>query len=185
MPQATHAHPFSPRFFVLTGMIALAVATRLVVAFVPGALPYNFTPVEAIALFGGAYFTDRRIAMIVPLAAMLLSDWIIGLHAMIPVVYGCIALTTLLGYALRDCVSTLRVSSYAIISALMFFTITNGALWIIGGPPYCNTDLTSCYVAGLPFLKGTLTGTLVWSALLFGSFELLRKQWPALKALPA
>jgi len=185
MHHATQAHPFSPRFLVLAGMIALAVATRLVVAFVPGALPWNFTPVEAIALFGGAYFTDRRIAVIVPLAAMLLSDLIIGLHDMIPVVYGCIALTTVLGYSLRGRVSALRVSSYAIVSALLFFAITNGALWLMHGQPFCNADLASCYVAGLPFLKGTMAGTLLWSALLFGGFELLRKQWPVLEASAA
>lgn len=185
MHQATQAHPFSPRFLVLAGMIVLAVATRLVVAFLPGALPWNFTPIEAIALFGGAYFSDRRVAVIVPLAAMFLSDLIIGLHDMIPVVYSCIALTTLLGYALRGRVSALRVSSYAIISALMFFAITNGVEWVVGGTEFCRAGLVSCYVAGLPFLKGTLAGTLIWSALLFGGFELLRRQWPVFEARAA
>ena len=68
LPQNNSA---SPRTGVLIAMIALAVSVRLLIFFVPGALPYNFTPVEAIALFGGAYFADRRLAFLVPLAAML------------------------------------------------------------------------------------------------------------------
>ena len=87
----------SPRTGVLVALIAFAVAVRLIISFFPAMWAYNATPVEAIALFGGAYFTDRRLAFIVPLAAMLLADLIIGLHWMIPVVYGCIALSVALG----------------------------------------------------------------------------------------
>ena len=50
----------TPRTFVLIGMIAFAVGVRLLIFFVPGALPYNFTPVEAIALFGGARPRQKR-----------------------------------------------------------------------------------------------------------------------------
>jgi len=42
---------------VLIGMIALAVGVRLLIYFVPGVFPYNFTR-QAIALLGGAYFSD-------------------------------------------------------------------------------------------------------------------------------
>jgi len=38
------------------------------------------------------------------------------------------------------------------------------------------------YVAGIPFFKWTVLGTLFYSALLFGGFALLRRQVPALRA---
>ena len=52
MQQFPQSNILSPRSGVLIAMIALAVGMRLFIHFVPGALPYNFTPVEAIALFG-------------------------------------------------------------------------------------------------------------------------------------
>src|ERR1041385_448531 len=105
MQQLPQDSSLSPRTWVLIAMIAFAVGVRLLIFFVPGALPYNFTPVEAIALFGGAYFADRRLAFIVPLGAMLVADLVIGLHPLLPAVYACIAASVALGFALRDKVS--------------------------------------------------------------------------------
>ena len=162
-------------------MIAVAVGVRLLIYFVPGVFPYNFTPVEAIALFGGAYFSDRRLAFIVPLGAMLLADLVIGLHALIPVIYACIAASVLLGFALRDKVSVLRVAGCGIAGSLVFFAVVSFAEWMIGDTVYCREGIVSCYVAAIPFLKSWLAGTLVWSAILFGGFELMKSRWPALE----
>ena len=171
----------SPRTGVLAAMIAFAVAVRLLIFFVPGALPYNFTPVEAIALFGGAYFSDSRLAFIVPLAAMFLDDLVIGLHSLIPVIYGCIALTALLGTSLHGRVRALPVAGYAFASAVMFYLVTNFFVWLMGDMySHDGAGLVACYVAGIPFFKVTMAGTLLWSAILFGGFELLRKRWLSL-----
>ncbi|MFN3920557.1 MAG: DUF6580 family putative transport protein, partial [Methylohalobius sp.] len=61
------------RFLVLVGMILVAAASRLIPH------PPNFTPIGAMALFGGACFADRHAAFAVPLAGMWLSDLMIGL----------------------------------------------------------------------------------------------------------
>ena len=172
----------SPRSGVLIGMIAFAVAVRLLIFFVPGVFPYNFTPVEAIALFGGAYFSDRLLAFIVPLAAMFLADLLIGLHPLIPVIYACIAASVVLGFSLRDKVSVARVAGCGIAGSLMFFAVVSFAEWLMGDTVYCREGIVSCYVAAIPFLKAWLGGTLVWSALLFGGFELMRRRWVGLQA---
>ncbi len=57
----------------LVGMILLAALSRLLPH------PPNFSPVEAVALFGGAYFARRSTAIWVPLAAMFISDLALGL----------------------------------------------------------------------------------------------------------
>ncbi|MGA9332949.1 MAG: DUF6580 family putative transport protein [Rudaea sp.] len=170
----------TPRTWVLIIMIAFAVGVRLLIFFVPGVFPYNFTPVEAIALFGGAYFSDRRLAFIVPLAAMFVADLIIGLHPLIPVIYACIAASVLLGFSLRDKVSVLRVAGCGIAGSIMFFAVVSFVEWLIGDTAYCRAGIVPCYIAAVPFLKSWLAGTLVWSALLFGGFEALRHRWPAL-----
>ncbi|MDR3389483.1 MAG: hypothetical protein P4L92_20755 [Rudaea sp.] len=171
----------SPRTGVLIAMIAFAVGVRLVIFYFPGVFPYNFTPVEAIALFGGAYFSDRRLAFIVPLAAMFLADLFIGLHPLIPVIYACIAASVLLGFSLRDKVSVLRIAGCGIAGSLMFFAVVSFAEWLMGDTVYCREGIVSCYVAALPFLKSWLAGTLVWSAALFGGFEVLRRHWTTLQ----
>ena len=185
----------SPRTGVLVGMIVFAVAVRLLIYFVPGVLPYNFTPVEAIALFGGAYFADKRLAVLGPLAAMLLADtviattlpaeWLRDWLGTVPAVYACIALTTFGGFALRNRVSAFRVGIGAFASAVLFFVVTNFATWLTahaGAGNACTQGLADCYVAGIPFFRGTLVGTLFWSVVLFGGFELLRRRWTALQA---
>ena len=170
----------SPRTGVLAAMIAFAVAVRLLIFFVPGALPYNFTPVEAIALFGGAYFADRRLAFLVPLGAMLVADLIIGLHPLLPAVYACIAASVVLGFGLRDRVSVLRVGGFGVAGSLLFFVVISFVEWLLGDTEYCRAGIVPCYVAALPFLKNWLAGTLVWSTVLFGGFELLKRGWSRL-----
>jgi hypothetical protein len=60
------------RNIVLVLMIIAAMAMRLVSYKYP--VLSNFTPIGAIAIFGGAYFTDKWKAYLVPLAALFVSD---------------------------------------------------------------------------------------------------------------
>ncbi len=185
MQHIPQSNILTPRTGILIAMIAFAVGVRLFIYFVPGIFPYNFTPVEAIALFGGAYFSDRRLAFIAPLAAMFLADLIIGLHPLIPVIYGCIAASVVLGFALRNKVSIVRVAGCGIAGSLMFFAVVSFAEWLMGDTVYCRAGIVSCYVAAIPFLKAWLAGTLVWSAVLFGGFEAMRRRWAGLSASAA
>jgi hypothetical protein len=196
-PTDSAARFLTPRMLVLCAMVAAAACYRLVVHFVPGLLPYNFTPVEAMALFGGAYFSDRRLALAVPLLTMAAADTVIALSLpatqvadwlhMAPVIYLCIAATAFAGFALRGRVSALGVVLGAVGSATGFFLVTNFAVWASSGMyPLDAPGLAASYLAGLPFFQqGTLPGTLLWSALLFGGFALLSRRFPALTATPA
>ena len=175
----------SPRTGALVARIAFAVAVRLGISFFPAMWAYNATPVEAIALFGGAYFVDRRLAFIVPLAAMFVADLVIGLHWMIPVVYGCIALSVALGFGLRKSVNALRVIGFGVAGSVLFFVIVSFAEWAVGDTEKCRAGLVACYVAANPFLKNAIVGTMVWSVVLFGGFELMRRRWPMLSAAAA
>jgi hypothetical protein len=181
MPQSPTK--FSPGPLVLGAMILLAVATRLLYHFQPGLVPPNFSPVEAVALFGGAYFADRRLALLVPLAAMALSDLVIGFHGLLWLVYACVAVSTVLGFGLRGKVGVARVVAYSVIGSTLFFIATNFGVWF-GSSMYPQTwaGLVECYVAAIPFYKNTLAGTLFYAALMFGGFALLRARVPQLRA---
>ena len=177
----------------------LTLAAMIFVAALSRVLPHppNFSPIEAVALFGGAYFAKRHWALLVPLAAMFLSDMVLGLlrgglyleyfaSAGYLLVYACILLSTLLGFGLRGKVGASRVLGYSLAGSLLFFVVTNFGVWL-SSPTYPQNaaGLLAAYLAGVPFFQWTVLGTLFYSALLFGGFELLRKRVPALRAQTA
>lgn len=185
----------APGPLLLAGLIIAAALTRLLPH------PPNFSPVEAIALFGGAYFASRRWALAVPLLAMLISDLVLGASrgatyleyfttaTYLPsllAIYACIAVTTVLGFNLRGRVTGARVLGYSLMGSVLFFLFSNFATWLtaitVASFPACTAGLLPCYVAALPFFKWTLLGTLFYAALLFGGFALLRAKLPGLRA---
>ncbi|HZX77494.1 DUF6580 family putative transport protein [Lysobacter sp.] len=186
----------APGPLVLAGMIFVAALTRLLPH------PPNFSPVEAVALFGGAYFASRAAAIAVPLMAMFISDLALGAmlggtyfeHFTSPAylatwltVYACVALSAVLGFGLRGRVSGARVLGFSLIGSVLFFVLTNFAVWATATPmtahPACvSGGLLPCYAAALPFFQWTVLGTLFYAALLFGGFALLRQRVPSLRA---
>ncbi len=172
---------------VLLGLIVLAALTRVLPH------PPNFSPITAIALFGGAYFANRSWALLVPLIGLFLSDLLLasmngGLYASwfsglgIWIVYGCILLTTAIGFGLRGKVSGGSVLGYSLAGSVLFFLVTNFSAFAFD-PMYPKTaaGLMAAYAAGIPFFKWSVLGTLFYSALLFGGFALLRARLPSLR----
>ncbi len=139
--------------------------------------PPNVSPVAAMALFGGAYFADRKLAFIIPLFALVVSDLIIGLHNTLPFVYGAFAVTVIAGIWLRNRLSVMTVASTAIATSLMFFVVTNFGAWLFnqGLYPMTSAGLLQSYIAGIPFYANTLIGDLFFTALLFGGFQVLER----------
>jgi hypothetical protein len=164
------------RILTVLAAIVAAAAFRLVPHFP------NFTPIGAMALFGGAYFGKRGLAFVAPIAAMLLSDAIIGFHSGIVFVYASVALIALLGQIALSRPTVLRVGAAALASSVLFFVITNFGTWLLSGMyPMTLSGLAACYVAAIPFFQNTVAGDLFYSALLFGGFALLERSVPALR----
>lgn len=173
------------RYAVLVGMILAAAASRLIPH------PLNFTPIGAMALFGGACFADRRLAFAVPLAAMLLSDIVIALVfgnylvqslTLMPVVYGSLALIVCLGFWLRTRRRLLPIAGAALTASLIFFALTNFGEWALG-PIYAKTweGLVACFVAAIPFFQNTVLGDAVYVTAFFGGLALMEKFIPRLR----
>ncbi|MEO5565469.1 MAG: DUF6580 family putative transport protein [Luteimonas sp.] len=189
MNRSAPHNAFAPGPLVLAALIFVAALSRLLPH------PPNFSPVEAIALFGGAYFASRAWALAVPLLALLASDLIMGavLGASYASyiggfsfwsVYACIALSTVLGFGLRGKVGGARVLGYCLAGSVLFFVVTNFGAWL-GSPgfyPRTGAGLAAAYAAGIPFFQWTALGTLAYAALLFGGFALLRRHLPVLRA---
>ena len=145
----------------------MAVAARLLPH------PPNFAPIAAMALFGGAYLNPRY-AIIFPLIAMFLSDIFIGFYSPLVMVsvYGSFVLVGLLGMWLKKRKTPTKVIAAAISSSILFFLITNFAVWAAGAYARDLSGLVQSYIMGLPFLKNTLAGDLFYTASFFGGYEL-------------
>ena len=168
------------RLLFLTGMILTAALSRLIPH------PPNFSPVAARALFGGATFAGKRLAFVLPLAAMFLSDLILGLHPLIPVIYGCFALIVCLGFWVRRRQSVWRIGGAAFFGAILFFVITNFGVWAIGSfYPKTGSGLLACYIEAIPFFWNTLASDLCYTAVLFGGLRAAEWRWAVLRPAPA
>ena len=165
----------NPRLLVITGMILAGAMMRL--------LPHypNFTPITAIALFGGAYFTNKKLAFIIPLAAMFLSDLFLGFHSTMPAVYISFALIVMIGFSLRQRKKVLNIALAALSSSILFFAITNFAFWASGEMyPLNAAGLAECFTAAIPFFQNNVLGDLLYTGVFFSVFELARLKFPIL-----
>lgn len=164
------------RVIALLAAILIAAAMRLLPH------PPNFSPIAAMALFSGAYMPRRGLAFIAPLAALLLSDAIIGFHALMPIVYGSVALVVCLGWLLSSRRTPARIALAAVAGSVTFFLITNFAVWAFGDMyPKTLEGLAACYVAALPFFQNGLAGDLFFTAFLFGGFAIAERLMPVLR----
>jgi hypothetical protein len=161
------------RYALVLVLILMALAGRMLPH------PENFTPVLAVALFGGAMLSSR-LAYVVPLAAMFLSDLLLGqaFDWMTLVVYGCFLAAVGLGQWLGRHRTWAKTGIAALSGSLLFFVVTNFAVWVApdGQALYPHTldGLVECYWMALPFFRNSLAGDLFWTAMLFGVFDLLR-----------
>jgi len=161
------------RSALLTGMIFGAAALRLLPH------PPNFEPIGALALFAGAHVDNKRAAFFIPLAALLLSDALIGFHSQMFMVYAAFALIVWMGFALRERATPLPIAGASLAASSLFFTTTNFGVWLSGELyPRTLEGLIACYVAAIPFFGNTIAGSLVYAAVLFGGLALAERKIP-------
>jgi hypothetical protein len=164
-------------------LVGIAVAVRWLSASLDWALlPPNFTPVVAVGLFAGYLFADRRTALLVPLAALVISNLALDAYGSIwvaAVVYASFAVSPLVGRWLRARPTAGRAIVAVALPATLFFLTTNFATWLIDiqqahGAYAANWHgLLLCYGRGIPFFRWMLEGDVCFSAILFGVYALV------------
>lgn len=165
-----------PKFLILSIILVLAVLSR----FLP--FPPNVAPIAAMALFGGAYFSDKRIAFLLPLGVMLLSDLILGLHSTLLFVYAAFGIIVGLGMLLGKEINPMRVVGASLAGSVIFYLLTNFGVWLVSPYyPFTLEGLIASYTLAIPFFHYTLLGDLFFTTVLFGSYEVLRRTVPALQ----
>jgi hypothetical protein len=145
---------------------------------------WNFTPVAAVAVFGGLYFRRWSVALLVPLAVVSISNLLLDLPpyqhpAMAIAVYASFLVPVCLGRQLRTGNRPLRIAAAGLLPATVFFLSTNFAHWLLTDT-YATTveGLGRCYVMAIPFYRAMLAGDLFYFAVVFGAYALAaRLQW--------
>ena len=164
-----------------TRLITLALIIFTIAMFRLLPHPPNVSPIAAMALFGGACFSDKRVAFLVPFLAMLLSDFILGLHDTMVYVYAGFALTVVIGFWIRKNMNTGRIAVAVVGSSVLFFIISNFGAWFTSGLyPMTIEGLMQAYIAAIPFFQHSLLGNIAFAALLFGGFAFLQRKVPVL-----
>jgi Family of unknown function (DUF6580) len=186
----------NPRFTVLLAFMIVVGALRIlnVVEFTAWS---NFTPVGAMAIFGGAYFKQRWKAFAFPLVTLFLGDLIIhtvifdGKYEGRPLIYLSFALIVWIGIIMVKKVTVKNIALSSVISALSFWLIADFGVWMGGGTDIRTqlplsrdlNGLLQCYWQGFPFMINFLLGTLFYSAVMFGGFEWIQKKFPVLQTV--
>jgi len=185
---------FNPRNIVLL-IIIVAVATLRLVSNLGEAMGplANYTPIAAMALFGGAYFAGNIKPYAFPLLTLLVSDVILSYTVYAPYregilyggwyyTYGAFALMAICGKYIIHKVTVQRVGTAAIVAVFIHWIVTDFGVWLQGTMyPKTLAGFNTCLVAAIPFEWQLLTSTIMYSSIMFGVFELMQQKYPRLQ----
>ena len=174
---------------LLVLMIIIAGASRLI-NFTHLNSWSNFTPVGAMALFGGAYFSDKWKAFLVPLFTLFISDialdylyfgkFMLFYSGALPV-YIAFAVMVLIGTQIKN-VNLTNVALGSLGAVLVHWLITDIDPWL-QGTMYAKSfyGYGESLIAAISFEKPMLLGNLIYGTILFGGFELAKGKFAVLR----
>lgn len=145
--------------------------------------PANFAPVAAIALFSAVHLNNKKLAIIVPVAAMLFSDLFIGFYAGMEWVYGAFVVIALVGFWLKSRMEKSNngkkvayLFGTTVVSSIIFFIISNFGVWMTGTMYDMSFNgLVQCYAMAIPFFRNSLAGDLFYVLVMFGIYALVTR----------
>lgn len=176
----------TPRANVILAVILILIAALYRI--VPGR-PFGFEPMIAIAIFGGAVVADKKWAFTLPMFAMLLSDLLYEMLTRAGIVnmpgfyegqwlnYLLLAGITFFGIFMKR-ITFINVAVAAIAAPLVYFILSNTAVWLGGGGyarPRTGAGWVMALEDGLPFLKWSVVSSVVFCAVLFGGYALVQR----------
>ncbi|MBE37664.1 MAG: hypothetical protein CMP50_03300 [Flavobacteriales bacterium] len=155
---------------IITGFIILGVLTRIIPH------PPNFTAVGAVALFGGAFFTSKKLSFLIPIAIMLISDLILG-YSMNLAVYISFMIMVCCGFLLKQNQNGFRIINITILGSLIFFIVTNFSVFLTSSLyPKSIIGLIECYTLAIPFFLNTIIGNIIYSLIMFYGFNAIKSK---------
>jgi len=160
-------------------LITLAVITRL--SAIENQLP-NFTAVGSVLLFSTFYFKNSKLNFLLPIAIMFISDLFLlsffGVNSQSTGNYLAFLVYVIMSSHFIKKIKIKNVALAGVSGATLFFLISNFLVWLNTGIAEGDYSLTlgglfHCYAKGFsPWYTNQLMADLVWSAIIFGVYEL-------------
>ena len=186
---------FNPRTEVLLIFISIIATVRVIFNFNHDISPLaNFSPIGAMALFGGAYFNRNWKAFAFPLVMLFISDFILHqtvfkayssgfLYSGWYWVYGAFVLMTITGRWLLKTVTVNRFLVSVLVCVFIHWIVTDLGV-SIGSKKYTQdlSGFMACLINAIPYELRFLSGTLAYGIILFGLFEWMKRRYPVLIA---
>lgn len=160
----------------------------------------NFTAIGAMAIFGGSVIKDKKLAFLLPLGALLLSDVCLQLFTSTKGFYGTTQFFVYAAFLIITALATLmqkrsvaNIALAAIWSGAIFFVLSNLGVWASSNfYPKSLAGLGACYAAAIPFYKNdffgnfilnSVMGNVFYSALLFSAYTVMERKTTVQKAI--
>jgi hypothetical protein len=186
----------------------MKISTNLIISFIlltliaslyrimPGR-PMGFAPQWAMMIFGGAVIKDKKLAFLLPLLSLFISDalyevlyrngvgQIQGFYSGQVTNYILFGAMTVFGFIITK-INVQRILLAAVAAPTAFFILSNFMVWMGGGGyshPKNFAGLMATYSDGIPFYQMSIVASILFSAVLFGGYLLLRKSPAAEKAV--
>lgn len=189
--------------FLLYKILQMKVSKQLIVSFILLVIiaslyrvmpnrPFGFAPQLAMAIFGGAVIKDKKLAFLLPLLSMFISDALYeilyrngvgnirGFYEGQVLNYILFASMTVFGFLVKK-LNVARIILASVAAPTAYFLLSNFFVWASSSPdagwarPKTFNGLLLCYNDGLPFYPWSVAATLIFSAILFGSFYLVTR----------
>ncbi|MDB4923744.1 DUF6580 family putative transport protein [Mucilaginibacter sp.] len=176
------------RTAVLILIILIASVFRLISYEFPSLS--NFTPMGAIALFGGAYFSDKWKAYLTVLLALFVSDifinylytskWVLYYSGSIWVYLPFLIMVLIGTFIKKPTIANVGLSS---IAAVCVHWLVSDLPWFYGTRyPHSLTGYGMSLTAAIPFELNMLMADVLFCAVLFGGFELAKRKYTVLRS---
>jgi len=151
----------------------------------------NFVPVFAMILFASVHFKNKWQAILISVGALWISDLYLNNWGRFseyynefvlfssPFNYFSYMIIALIGMQIfKNSITLPKVFGGSLLAGVAFFIISNFGVWM--NPLYAKT-LWACYIDAIPFFRATLASNILFSAVLFGGYYLLQKDFKSLK----
>lgn len=185
---------FNPRTSVLLLFIFSIATIRVFINLNdPFSSLANFSPIGAMALFGGAYFDKPFKAFVFPVLMLFISDFILHqtvfkssgigiLYGGWYWVYGSFVLMVIVGQLILKKLSIGRHLLSVLVCVIIHWVVTDFGVWI-GSKIYAQnlSGFIACLINAIPFEWRFMSGTLIYGAILFGLFEWMQKRYSILQ----
>ena len=137
--------------------------------------PPNFTSLIALSFYTPALLGRRYLPAVI--LSFIVTDLIIGFHNLFFFTWGSVILIGLISKFFLNTIYS-RICG-ALLSACLFFLITNFGVWTSGTYGYSIAGILLCYTMAIPFFSYNLISTFIFSSIIetvYKFFILLSKK---------